>query len=61
MLSSTTHHTMVYLKSADYEKIKNSAKKLGLSVSKYISLAALGRISNGMIVERNKGAEDPKQ
>ncbi len=36
---------MIYLKNEDYEKLKKSALAVGLSVSKYIGLVALGKIS----------------
>lgn len=45
MSSSQVHHTMIYLKNEDYEKLKKSALAVGLSVSKYVGLVALGKIS----------------
>ncbi len=61
MSSSTIHHTMVYLKNEDYENIRKSALQLGLSISKYIGLATLGRISkDGLLLVQNF-EEVPKQ
>ena len=44
MSSTQVHHTMIYLKNEDFEKLKKSASGMGLSVSKYIGLVALGKI-----------------